>query len=186
MLPYELIGMILDYFETDKAELAKCTLIARSWVQPGRYHLFRTVTIVQSSDVDGLDGFHRFLESERGRPSATYIQGLGFRGVPLEDDEYWEPTLDLHELGASVSDHEPTLHNARDLKGQCPLARSSPYEQRRVRQGRVLERCRGCLERLLNLPDRSASPQMFSVKFNRHVPVLSIASASSGAIGRAV
>ena len=103
MLPYELIGMIVDYFETDKAELAKCTLIARSWVQPGRYHLFRTLTIVQAhGDDDRLAAFRRFLESERGQPYAPYVQGLCLRGVPPADDVFWEPTLDLHALGAVV------------------------------------------------------------------------------------
>lgn len=102
LLPFELISMIVDYFQTDTTELAKCTLIARNWVLPSRYLLFRTLTIRQSKDIDGVAAFRVFLESARGQSSANYTQGLCLRGVPPEDEEFWEPTLDLYELGVVV------------------------------------------------------------------------------------
>lgn len=107
MLPFEIMVMFLDYFRTDKTELAKCTLIARNWIRPSRYHLFRKLTILQSPDVDGLAAFRLFLESARGY-SAEYTRKFCLRGVPPEDETYWEPTIDLYELGFVVH-HLPCL-----------------------------------------------------------------------------
>jgi hypothetical protein len=48
-MPPELIDTIIDMLHTDRAVLATCALVSRSWLPASRYHLFSKVTITRQS-----------------------------------------------------------------------------------------------------------------------------------------
>ncbi|KAJ3551666.1 hypothetical protein NM688_g4571 [Phlebia brevispora] len=50
----EIVDMVIDQLEGDKASLAACTLVARGWYNRSRYHLFHTVTIKTTSRLKGF------------------------------------------------------------------------------------------------------------------------------------
>lgn len=50
-LPPEITDMIIDYLHRDKAALASCSFVSRSWIPSTRYHLFERI-ILQPSNID--------------------------------------------------------------------------------------------------------------------------------------
>ncbi|KAI1782851.1 hypothetical protein LXA43DRAFT_1137213 [Ganoderma leucocontextum] len=58
ILPLELTDTIIDHLHDDRASLQACALVCSAWLDPSRYHLFRSLTISQyrllKSTVDFL------------------------------------------------------------------------------------------------------------------------------------
>ena len=61
--PVELVDMVLDYYADDKPSLSRFALVARSWVNGCRRHLFRCTSAVAEEDEVGFDRFAEFLSA---------------------------------------------------------------------------------------------------------------------------
>lgn len=100
MLPFDVVAMVLDHFEGQRADLKHFSLVCKGWLLPSRHRLFRMITLKMRPDRDEVTPFRAFLESPRGGDCARYVLALCVQGRGTES--HWEPTLDLHVLGAIV------------------------------------------------------------------------------------
>ncbi|KAF7793741.1 hypothetical protein EIP86_004859 [Pleurotus ostreatoroseus] len=66
----ELVDMIIDELQDDKAALSACSLVARGWYNRSRYHLFRSVTVRTTSR------FKAFLAFLAKSPAREHIRVL--------------------------------------------------------------------------------------------------------------
>ena len=60
-LPIEVGGMILSHLGLDKASLAACALVSKTWSQESRPYLFRTLIIKTGDTLQKLESFAQFL-----------------------------------------------------------------------------------------------------------------------------
>ncbi|GJF00650.1 hypothetical protein PsYK624_169460 [Phanerochaete sordida] len=79
-LPQELIDHIIDFLHTSKAILKHCTLVARAWVPPSRFHLFARVQLWEGRFSD----FLAFVTTCAEGPQ--YIRDLTFNGNSPQQD----------------------------------------------------------------------------------------------------
>lgn len=59
MLPSEITDAIIDYLHDDKASLAACGLICRTWLPSSRYHLFSNITL----SINSIRSFAELLQN---------------------------------------------------------------------------------------------------------------------------
>jgi hypothetical protein len=100
--PSETFDEIIDHLHPDKAALATCALVCRSWLPSSRYHLFAEVNIV----LENGDNVARFLQLLAFPKSiAPFI-----RKVNVLDGTYKELVL-LYEALAILRDTTPGYHS---------------------------------------------------------------------------
>jgi hypothetical protein len=128
-LPPELCDMIVDHLHDNKAALANCTLVCRSWLRAARYHLFDSIYIHLERDLDALEHFLAYL---RSRPSVrTYVKDICFDGFIETQDP--PDTLDSAFL-SSITELLPKVHtisliNCQWGKPKDTLDTSQPPKQ---------------------------------------------------------
>lgn len=93
----ELIEMVIDHLFDDKATLASCTIVARSWLEPARYHLFSPVRIFYLE----FDDFRQFLVSTPH--CAKYVQELILSNTYNESICWGPASIDSDHLAALLS-----------------------------------------------------------------------------------
>lgn len=74
----ELTDLFIDHLWDDKHALASCSLVAKSWVNRSRFHLFNSVTV---KTAEGLQGFRDIVSSV---PACRHIQSLSLENPKVD------------------------------------------------------------------------------------------------------
>lgn len=74
-VPQELVDMVVDHLHDDRASLASCCLVSKSWIDPSRHHLFQKVRV--PGEENGKKSFEAFVNL-LNQPTAVgkYIMDL--------------------------------------------------------------------------------------------------------------
>ncbi|KAJ3485251.1 hypothetical protein NLI96_g5078 [Meripilus lineatus] len=104
-LPIEVGGMILSNLGLDKASLAACALVSKTWSQESRPYLFRTLIIKTGDTLQRLETFAQFLALTHNL--GDLIETLVIVGIKM-----WEHYVLPFSLLASILQH---LHYLRFL-----------------------------------------------------------------------
>ncbi|KAI0792083.1 hypothetical protein C8Q75DRAFT_619127 [Abortiporus biennis] len=86
-LPSELTDMVIDHLHDDKQALARCSLVAKSWLNASHFHLFHSIEVRDTSRGCGFIGLLSFLESSCSMSVRNYLKELHLMAhrTPLEE-----------------------------------------------------------------------------------------------------
>ncbi|GJE95922.1 hypothetical protein PsYK624_121140 [Phanerochaete sordida] len=95
----ELIDIVIDHLHDDKASLAACSLVSRTWRNSGQFHLLESVTLLGVTSEKGL-GLDAFLASVAQSPRiGHYVRELRVHGEGSWFGKYTPTELRALSLG---------------------------------------------------------------------------------------